>query len=568
MSDQEKKKSVGKKEISEVSETSEITSTQETRRLKDVIADLKEGKRPVAAGAAVLSSGLSGLKEYAIPIIVGTTLVIIMLSFQTILLPFVLALALVYLMEPVVSFLKNRTKIPRFVAVLLVYFSFIGVIVATSIVVVPPFVKEIVNLAETFPGEAQKFRTEQLPSVNAKLQNFLRSYLPLQLSKSEKKFEEASGLVRNARLNATKRSIVFANATTLVRHAYNQNIKFELHEDEEGGIFRKHTIEPSGMSPPLFQLEQSQPNENWAFQGKKHEGPIILKPGKDGSLSFDLNNMSVIVEKVDENKWIISNEKSAKIESKSQLEDIFNLERTLDGLIEEVVSISNNRLAAVVEFVKKAVIGVVGAFVAFILTLMVAAFISIDLPRVLDFFRGLVPLKSRDGYDILLSQMNRGLAGVVRGQLVICLVNGLLTWVGLAFLDVKFSVLLAVVAGTLSLIPVFGTIISTVPIVLVGFMDGFMVGLLALLWILIVHAMEAYVLNPKIIGSSAHIHPVIVIFALLAGESTFGLTGAVLAIPTASIILTLFDFVRKRAWARKEKQETPVLEIEDVEMTT
>ena len=91
----------------------------------------------------------------------------------------------------------------------------------------------------------------------------------------------------------------------------------------------------------------------------------------------------------------------------------------------------------------------------------------------------------------------------------------------------KFSLLLGVLAGILSLIPIFGTILSTVPIVIIGLTSSFMTGVLALGWILMIHFVEANILNPKIIGSSAHIHPVIVIFALLAGESAFGAGGSV-----------------------------------------
>ncbi|MFW6058191.1 MAG: AI-2E family transporter, partial [Persicimonas sp.] len=59
-------------------------------------------------------------------------------------------------------------------------------------------------------------------------------------------------------------------------------------------------------------------------------------------------------------------------------------------------------------------------------------------------------------------------------------------------------------------------------------------------------------LNPKIIGTSAHIHPVIIIFALLAGEHTFGLVGALLAVPVASILLEVFKFSRDKLWLSEE----------------
>jgi predicted PurR-regulated permease PerM len=148
--------------------------------------------------------------------------------------------------------------------------------------------------------------------------------------------------------------------------------------------------------------------------------------------------------------------------------------------------------------------------------------------------------------------MDQGLAGVLRGQLVICLVNGALTWVGLVLFDIKYSLLLAVFAAVLSLIPIFGTIVSSIPIVLIALVSdasGFSLGpaLAMLAWIAGIHLLEANVLNPKIIGDSAHMHPVVVVFALLAGEHTFGLVGALLAVPVASMVQTAFLFARRRS---------------------
>jgi predicted PurR-regulated permease PerM len=134
---------------------------------------------------------------------------------------------------------------------------------------------------------------------------------------------------------------------------------------------------------------------------------------------------------------------------------------------------------------------------------------------------------------------------VIRGQVAICIVNGVLTGIGLSILQVKFSLLLAVMAGVLSLIPIFGTIISTIPAVLVGLTHGFVTGVLVLGWILVIHFIEANILNPKILGDSAEIHPVIVVFALVAGEHYFGLIGALLAVPTASIVQSGFLFIRE-----------------------
>lgn len=201
----------------------------------------------------------------------------------------------------------------------------------------------------------------------------------------------------------------------------------------------------------------------------------------------------------------------------------------------------------VVGFSQRLVAHVLGGVFMLFFVLMVAAFVLLDVEGIRRFFLGLVPPEHREGYASLLHRIDVKLSGVVRGQIVICLVNGVLTLVGLLLLKVKFSLILATVATVLSFIPIFGTVISTIPIVLVGLSQSFSTGVAALAWILVIHALEAYILNPKIMGSAAKIHPALIAFALLAGERTFGFVGALFAVPVASILIATFQHFQQRA---------------------
>ena len=98
----------------------------------------------------------------------------------------------------------------------------------------------------------------------------------------------------------------------------------------------------------------------------------------------------------------------------------------------------------------------------------------------------------------------------------------------------------------MSIIPIFGAILSSVPAVLVALTQDIGLALLVLAWIVGIHQLEANVLNPKIMGDSARVHPVLVVFALLAGEHIAGLVGALLAVPVLSITQTLFLYLRER----------------------
>src|SRR5262249_34855516 len=98
-----------------------------------------------------------------------------------------------------------------------------------------------------------------------------------------------------------------------------------------------------------------------------------------------------------------------------------------------------------------------------------------------------------------------------------------------------------------SLIPIFGSIVSTIPAVAIGLTQGFGTAVFVLVWILGIHQLEANLLNPKIMGDAAKIHPVLVVFSLLVGEHYFGAIGALLAVPCMSLAKSLFLHFREIA---------------------
>src|SRR5262249_27216869 len=87
-------------------------------------------------------------------------------------------------------------------------------------------------------------------------------------------------------------------------------------------------------------------------------------------------------------------------------------------------------------------------------------------------------------------------------------------------------------------------ILSSIPIVAIALTQSLGTALEVLAWIVGIHQIEANLLNPKIIGDQAHIHPVLVIFSLLVGEHFFGIAVALLAVPVLSIAQSLFQHFR------------------------
>jgi predicted PurR-regulated permease PerM len=218
-------------------------------------------------------------------------------------------------------------------------------------------------------------------------------------------------------------------------------------------------------------------------------------------------------------------------------------ELTTRGINEAVGYAQRNGLQLLA--VGKAVVSTVARSIFLLfMTLMLAGYIMGTRENIIGFFRSLLPARSRNSYDRLLWRVDRGLSGVVRGQLLICAVNGVLSAFGYWMFDLKYWPILALLSGVMSIVPIFGSILSSVPVVLIGLTQDFWTALWVLLWIIGIHQVEANLLNPKIIGVAAKIHPVLVVLALIVGEHFFGLWGALLGVPVLSILQSIFIHFR------------------------
>jgi predicted PurR-regulated permease PerM len=276
---------------------------------------------------------------------------------------------------------------------------------------------------------------------------------------------------------------------------------------------------------------------------------IVFEPLDHGRYRLDLDGLAFELQPGTDGKYLIA-PPAVEEDPDPEAAPEGRWERSIKRFIADSVKSTESQSKRALEWGQKFVTGVITGIARLILVLMVAAFILIDLQRIRGFIRSLVPGSYRTDYDHIARGIDRGLSGVVRGQLVICLINGVLTYVGLWIFKVKYPLLLAGIASVMSLVPIFGSITSSLPIVAIAVVSSgrldLVQGAKVLGWIVLIHLIEANYLNPKIMGDAAKIHPVVVVFALIAGEQSYGLVGALFAVPVASIIQTLFMYFRRR----------------------
>ncbi|WP_375327434.1 AI-2E family transporter [Candidatus Tisiphia endosymbiont of Nemotelus uliginosus] len=184
----------------------------------------------------------------------------------------------------------------------------------------------------------------------------------------------------------------------------------------------------------------------------------------------------------------------------------------------------------------------INVFLVVVLIPIILFYLLRDWTKIITTIDNLLPLKNKQKIKQILRAINNTLAAYIRGQLNVCLILSTYYSIALWMVGVDLSVLLGVLSGFSIIIPFIGVLITFVLTMIVSY---FAVGLgNKLLYIAIIYLIgifvESYILTPKMIGDKIGLHPLWIIFAVLALGNLFGFIGIFFAVPIAGIIKVLF----------------------------
>lgn len=173
------------------------------------------------------------------------------------------------------------------------------------------------------------------------------------------------------------------------------------------------------------------------------------------------------------------------------------------------------------------------------LTPVVTFYLLRDWERLVDAIDGALPRDHAGTIRKLAHESNAAIAGYVRGQALVCMSLGSIYAVGLSLVGLQFGLIIGLIAGAISFIPFVGTFVGAVMalgMALVQFPPEWM-GVVKVAAVFVVGQMlEGNVLSPKLVGDRVGLHPVWIMFALLAGGALFGFVGVLIAVPVAAVI--------------------------------
>jgi predicted PurR-regulated permease PerM len=239
----------------------------------------------------------------------------------------------------------------------------------------------------------------------------------------------------------------------------------------------------------------------------------------------------------------------------SRIEEGTSMELWLSSLVWDLVSSDNLESIG-----QKAISYITNAgiiFTKFFIALILSYLFIIDRKKIERFLAQIKNGNFRFLYEewsVIAKKLGSGFGLIFKAQSIIALVNAILTVIGLLIISFlhggvmfPFIVTLSLIVFICGFIPVFGTFLSWVPILILAYGygsasgDGLIVVFSVILMIAIVHAVEAYYLNPKIVSSYMHFPVFITFVILIVSEHIFGLIGLLIGVPLFSIIIWLIE---------------------------
>lgn len=225
--------------------------------------------------------------------------------------------------------------------------------------------------------------------------------------------------------------------------------------------------------------------------------------------------------------------------------------------VQQLIGTTTNLLSstAIISF------NVVGSIFSIFITLLVAFFLSLymtkDAPKIRSYVESLFPDSYQSEIIDVIRRVGVIWSGFFRGQFLLSIIVGAVTWGALALLGMPGALILGIVAGLLEVIPNIGPIIAMIPAVIIALIYGspvveaaginnFGFALIIIATYFIIQQLENNILVPRIIGSSVNLHPIVVMIGVAVGLNVAGILGALLAAPILASLRVLGGYIHAK----------------------
>ncbi|RSD24106.1 AI-2E family transporter [Mesobacillus subterraneus] len=243
---------------------------------------------------------------------------------------------------------------------------------------------------------------------------------------------------------------------------------------------------------------------------------------------------------------------------KDMINNIMDQTETWPAGIHQRIEDGINRMEAWLDGVLAGAMTFLMDIVNSILTIAVIPFIAFYMLKDFDAMKKaawyLTPRQWRQPGTQFLHEVDKSLGSYIRGQLLVCLVIGVLSTIFFWIAGIKYALLLGAIVGITNVIPYFGPIIGAIPAVIIAATMSVKMVVISLVIVFSLQFLEGNILSPLIVGKSLHMHPLMIMFALLAGGEIGGILGLILAVPVLVVLRAALIHAKDHIILERKKQ--------------
>lgn len=230
--------------------------------------------------------------------------------------------------------------------------------------------------------------------------------------------------------------------------------------------------------------------------------------------------------------------------------------RIVTDLFDRAQNLTENLLRSLLGLIPKAF----NFGVALFGVLFVAIYLLVDVRKVKAAYLRTIPTHYRHDARDLWNAFGESLSRYLGGLVFVVMIQGVLAAAALYLLGVRYAILLGVWVSITAIIPYLGAFLGGIPAVIVALVFGSSVfdsatttAILTIVAYVLIQQLEGNFLTPRIQGQALHVHPILVLLAVIAGGELAGLAGVVFAVPTLAVFRVFFDFLRVRLRTKQEQ---------------
>ncbi|MGI6453283.1 MAG: AI-2E family transporter [Syntrophomonadaceae bacterium] len=215
--------------------------------------------------------------------------------------------------------------------------------------------------------------------------------------------------------------------------------------------------------------------------------------------------------------------------------------RINDVLQENINKIENYIIEGLNRFVG-GFLGFLNMILALIFSPILAFYIMNDWEKIKTGFFSMFSHEARRDVALLLNEIDQVIFEFIKGNFLVALLVGIMIGLAAALLGVNFPLLIGIVSGITNLIPYFGAFLGGIPAIAIALTESLRQGIYMAVAIILVQQLEGNIITPKIIGDRLGMHPLLIVFALLAGGKLFGIWGMVFAVPITAALKVILSW--------------------------